>query len=157
MRSKAGMARKGKLKRHSDSEANAIAANVSVKAPLPSLQDKPYPSLGLCVSQAILEETPVLHICIRNNQCHVLLQRYACKRLRLDYEASSFDNSWNSCSILVRSDFRRPEIQNIPGRHARRPAYNRKLPLRISAYARDSHVLYLPSVLPCLSFQLSQL
>ena len=47
MRSKAGMVRKGKLKRHSDSEANATAANVSVKASLPSLQGKPYPSLGL--------------------------------------------------------------------------------------------------------------
>ena len=54
MRSKAGMVRKGKLKRHNASEANAIAANVSVKASLPSLQDKPYPSLELCVSQAIL-------------------------------------------------------------------------------------------------------
>ena len=157
MRSKAGMVRKGKLNCHNDSEVNAIAANMSVKASLPSIQDKPYPSLGLCVSQAILEETPVFDICDRNIQRHILLQRYACKRLRLEYEASSFENSWKSCSILVRNDFRRPEIQNIPGRHAPRPAYNRKLPLRISAYARDSHVLYLPSVLPCLSFQLSQL
>ena len=112
MRSKAGMVRKGKLKCHNDSEVNAIAADMSVKASLTSIQDKPYPSLGLCVSQAILEETPVFHICDRNIQRHVLLQRYACKRSRLEYEASSFENSWNSCSILVRNDFGRPEIQN---------------------------------------------
>ena len=59
-----------------------MAAKTSVKASLPSLHDKPYPSLGLCVPQAILEETPVLHISDRNNQRHVLLQRYACKRAR---------------------------------------------------------------------------
>ena len=77
VRSEVGMARKGKLKSHDGSEVNAMAAKTSVKASLPSLHDKSYPSLGLCVPQAILEETAVLHICDRNIQCHVLLQRYA--------------------------------------------------------------------------------
>ena len=40
-----------------------MAAKRSVKASLPSLHDKPYPSLELCVPQAVMEETPVLHIC----------------------------------------------------------------------------------------------
>ena len=35
MRSEAGMARQGKLKRHDSSEANAMAAKTSVKALLP--------------------------------------------------------------------------------------------------------------------------
>ena len=57
MRSKAGMARQGKLKHHDGSEVNAMTAKTSVKASLPSLHDKPYPSLGLCVPQAISKET----------------------------------------------------------------------------------------------------
>ena len=77
-----------------------MAAKTSVKASLPSLHDKPYSSLGLCVPQAILEETPVLHIHDRNNQRHILLQRYACKHGHLEREASGLHNSWNSCSIL---------------------------------------------------------
>ena len=77
-----------------------MAAKTSVKASLPSLHDKPYPSLGLCVPQAILEETPVLHIRNCDNECHVLLQRYACKRVRLEREASGLHNSWIFCSIL---------------------------------------------------------
>ena len=53
------------------------------------------PSLGLCVPQAILEETPVslLHIRDRNNQRHDLFQR---KYVRLEREASGSHNSWNS-------------------------------------------------------------
>ena len=57
VRSEAGMARQGKLKRHDSSEVNAMDAKMSVKSSLPSLHDKPYPSLGLCVPQAILEES----------------------------------------------------------------------------------------------------
>ena len=34
-----------------------------------------------------------LHIRDRNNQRHVLLQRYACKRVRLEREASGLHNS----------------------------------------------------------------
>ena len=73
MRSEAGTARQGKLKHHDSSEVNAVSAKTSVKALLLSLNDKPYPFLGHCVHQAILEETPVLHIRDRNNQCHILL------------------------------------------------------------------------------------
>ena len=76
MRSEAGMARQGKLKRLDGSETNAMAAKTSVKASLPNLPNKRYPSLTL-VPQAILEETSALHIRDRNNQHHVLLQRYA--------------------------------------------------------------------------------
>ena len=53
VRSEAGLARQGKLKRHgSEGQVNAMA----VKS-LPSLYDKPYPSIGLCVPQAILEDS----------------------------------------------------------------------------------------------------
>ena len=114
MRSKAGMARQGKLKRQNDSEVNAMAAKTSVNASLPSLHDKPYPSLGLCVPQLILEKTPVLQICESNNQRHGLLQSYECKRVHLERDASGLHNSWNSCSILqkcIRNYLRRSEIQ----------------------------------------------
>ena len=47
MHSEAGMARRGKFKRHDGSEANAIAAKTSVKASLPSLHDKWYLFLTL--------------------------------------------------------------------------------------------------------------
>ena len=56
MRSEADMARQGKLKRHNGSEVNVMAAKTSVKVSLPSLHDKPYPSLGFCIPHAILEE-----------------------------------------------------------------------------------------------------
>ena len=59
---------------------DGMAAKTSVNASLPSLHDKPYPSLGLCIPQAILEENPVLHIRDGNNRRHVLLQHYARKR-----------------------------------------------------------------------------
>ena len=82
--SEAGMAAgQGKLKRHDGSEVNAMAAKTSVNASLPSVPDKTYPSLGLCVTQAILEENPVFHIRERNNQRDVLLQRSACKLKRV--------------------------------------------------------------------------
>ena len=113
MRSEAGMARQRKLKRHDGSWVNAMAAKTSVNALLPSLHDKPYLSLGLCVSQAILEETPVLRIRDGNNQGRVLLQRYTCKRVRLQREVSGLHKSWNSCSILpksIRNYLKRPEI-----------------------------------------------
>ena len=64
------MATQGNLKRHDGSEANAMAAKMNVKALLQCLNDKLYPSLGLCLQQMILEETPVLHICDHYNQCH---------------------------------------------------------------------------------------
>ena len=57
VRSKVGLARQGKLKRHDGSEVNAMAVKTSVKVSLPSLHDKPYQSLGLCVLQAILEDS----------------------------------------------------------------------------------------------------
>ena len=113
-----GMARQGKLKRHDGSEVNAMAAKMSVNASLPSLHDKSYSPLGLCVPQAILEENPVFHIRDRNKQRHGLLHRYACKRVRHEREASRFHNSWNSCSMLpkyIRNYLRRSEIQNFPG------------------------------------------
>ena len=47
---------------------NAMAAKTSVKASVPSLHDKPYSSLGLCVPEAILEDSTF------NNQRHVLVQ-----------------------------------------------------------------------------------
>ena len=69
-----------------------------------------------------------LHIHDHNNQRHVLLQRYACKRLRLERKASrkasGLHNSWNSSSILrncSRNDLRRPEIQIFPGGHSPLP------------------------------------
>ena len=95
-----GEARQGKLKRPNGSEVNAMAVKTSIKVSLPSLHDKTYPSIGLRIHQAILEETPVLHIHDHNNQRHVLLQRYAYKRVRLEREASSLHNLWNFCSIL---------------------------------------------------------
>ena len=55
---------------------------------LQSLHDKPYLSLELCAPQAILNENPVLHICHCSNQRHYLLQRYTCKRIRLEREAN---------------------------------------------------------------------
>ena len=85
MRSEAGMARQGKLKRHDGSEANAMAAKTSVKASLPSLHDKRYPSLTLRSPS----DFGGLHIRDRNNQRHVLLQRYTCKRVCLERKASS--------------------------------------------------------------------
>ena len=81
MRSEAGIVRQRKLKRYDGSGVNAMAAKTSVNASLPRLDDKFYPTLGLFVPQAILEETPVLRIHDRNNQRRVLLQRYACKRV----------------------------------------------------------------------------
>ena len=78
-------------------------------------------SLGFCIAQTILKETPELRIRNRNNQCRILLQRYACKCVRLEHKASGLHNSWNSCSILqicIRNYLRRPEIQNILGEHA---------------------------------------
>ena len=51
--SEADLARQGG---HDGSEVNANAAKTSVKASLPSLHEKSYPSLGLCVPQAILED-----------------------------------------------------------------------------------------------------
>ena len=47
VRSEVGLVRQGKLKHHDGSEdqVNAMAANECVKASLPSLHDKPYPSL----------------------------------------------------------------------------------------------------------------
>ena len=114
------MAGHGKYKRHDDSEVNAMAAKTNVNASLASLHDKPYPSLGLCVPQAILDESPVLHIRGRNNQRHVLLHRYACNRVRrgLEREASSLHNSCYSCSILpkyIRKYLRMSEIQIFLG------------------------------------------
>ena len=35
------------------------------------------------------------HIRAHNNQRHVLLQRHACKGVRLEREASGLHNSWN--------------------------------------------------------------
>ena len=52
---------------------------------------------------------------LKINERHVLLQRYDCKRVHLEREASGSHNSWNSCFILrnrSRHDIRRPEIQN---------------------------------------------
>ena len=57
MRSEASMTGQGKLKRHNGSEVNAMSAKTSVKASLPSFHNKSYPSLGLCVPQAILEDS----------------------------------------------------------------------------------------------------
>ena len=51
------MARQGKLKCHDGSEVNAMAAKTSVKVSLPNLHDMMYPSLGLCVPQAILKDS----------------------------------------------------------------------------------------------------
>ena len=51
---------------------------------------------------------------LKINQRHVLLQRYDCKCVHLEREASGLHNSWNSCFILrnrSRHDLRRPEIQ----------------------------------------------
>ena len=93
MCSEAGMAKQGKLKRDGGSGVNAMAAKTSVNASLPSLHVKPYPSLRLFVHQAIVEETPVLRIRDHNNQCCVLLQHYACKRVRHEHEASCLHNS----------------------------------------------------------------
>ena len=59
-----------------------------------------------------------LHIRDRNNQCHVILQHHACKRLCLEREASCLHNLKNSCFILrkcSRNDLKRPEIQIFPG------------------------------------------
>ena len=53
----AGMARQRKLKRHDGSKVNAMAAKTSVKVSLPSLHDMMYPSVGLCVPQAILKDS----------------------------------------------------------------------------------------------------
>ena len=111
VRSEAGMAGEGKLKHHDGSEMNAMA---SVNASLSRLHDKCYPSLGLCIPQAILEENPVLHIRDCNKQHHVLLQRYACKHVCLEREASRLHNLWNSCSILpkyIKNHLKRSEIQ----------------------------------------------
>ena len=118
MCSEAGMARQGKLKRQDGSGVNAIAAKTSVNVSLSSFHDKPCTSLGLCVAQAILKETPELRIRNRNNQRHILLQRYACKCVRLKHKASGLHNSWIFCSILPkcnRNYLRRSEIQNILG------------------------------------------
>ena len=41
----------------SEDQVNAMAAKTIVKASLPSLHDKLYPSLGLCVPQAISEDS----------------------------------------------------------------------------------------------------
>ena len=74
------LVRQGNLKRHDGSEVNAMAAKTSVKASLPVFTTSgTHPCL--CVPQAILEETPVLHIRHHNNQRHVLFQRYVCKRV----------------------------------------------------------------------------
>ena len=82
----------------------------------PESSRQTYPSLGLRlrVSQAILEETPVLHIRDCNNQRHVLLQRHVCKRVRLEREASGLHNSWSILRKCIRNDLRRPEIQKFP-------------------------------------------
>ena len=47
----------GKLKHCDGSEVNAMAEKTSVKASLPSLHDKQYPSLELYIPLAILEES----------------------------------------------------------------------------------------------------
>ena len=57
MRSEAGMARQGKLKRHDGSEANAMAAKMSVKASLLSLHDKRYPYLTAFVKRSWRKNT----------------------------------------------------------------------------------------------------
>ena len=57
VRSEAGLARQGKLKCHYSSEVNAMAAKMSVKASLPSFHNKSYTTLGLCIPQAILEDS----------------------------------------------------------------------------------------------------
>ena len=54
---------------------------------------------------------------LKINQRHVLLQRYACKRVHIEREASGLHISWNSCFILrnrSKHNLRRPEIQNFP-------------------------------------------
>ena len=111
---KPGMAKQGKLKRQDDSGANAKAEKTSVNVSLSSFHNMPYTSLGLCVAQANLKETPELRIHNSNNQRRILLQRYACKCVHLEHKASGFHNSWNSCSILtkcIRNYLRRPECQ----------------------------------------------
>ena len=60
MRSEAGMARQGKLKRHDGSEANKMAAKTSVKTSLPS-HDKRYPSLTLRSPSALGGNTCTPH------------------------------------------------------------------------------------------------
>ena len=59
VRSEAGLKWQGKLKPHDSSEdhVNTMATKASVKASLPSFHDKSYPSLGLCVPQAILGDS----------------------------------------------------------------------------------------------------
>ena len=145
VRNEAGLARQGKLKRHLDSEVNAVAAKTSVKALLPSLHDKPVPILRTLRSASHLGG---LHIRDRNNQRHVLLQRYTCERVRLEREANGLHNSCNFCSILrkcSRNDLRRPEIINFPGGHSPR-RYTciyalLETPLRIFAYASEAYSL----------------
>ena len=115
-RSKAGMARQGKLKRHDGSEdqENAMAAKTSIKVSLPSLHDKPYPSLGLCVPQAILEDF-TFAIAINN------ITFYYSTTLASVYASSTRRAVCIICRILAlyseksRNDLRRPEIQNFLG------------------------------------------
>ena len=63
---KYGEAREIETSRRFRGECNGCENECQCVAP--SLREKPYPPLGLCVPQAIIEETPLFHIHDQNNQ-----------------------------------------------------------------------------------------
>ena len=146
VRREAGLARQGKLKRHLDSEVNAVAAKTSVKASLPSLHDKPYQSLGLCVPQAILEDS-IFVIAIINVTFYysaTLASVYASSArrtvciIRAIFALYSENAAETISEGLKLSIFLGGILQDPPCACATR-AFVRcwKPPLRISAYASD--------------------
>ena len=134
---RSGFGRQGKLKRPDVSEVNAMAAKTSVKASLPNLHDK-----RLCIPQAILEDSTFVIAIINVTFYYSATQ--ACKRTRLEREASGLQSSYNSCSknaaetILEGLNYK--IFLDLPCERAMcafmRSAYCWKPPLRSLAYAR---------------------
>ena len=128
-----------------------------MKASLPSLHDKPYPSLGLAFPKRSWREPlyrlySTFAIAIFNVTFYYGAS-YACAP-RLEPESSGLHISLNSCSTdytlkMHKKRSQRPEIQKLPPVLARYACiYVLRLlleaTLRISAYAGPMHVSCIP-------------
>ena len=91
--SKVAMVKEGKLKCHDGSNINAIARKTSIKALLLDLDDKPYPFLGLCIPQAILEETLYFTFTLTIINVTFYYSIGFASVLKLEQKASSLHNS----------------------------------------------------------------
>ena len=87
--SKVSLLRQEKLKHHDGSEDQCNGCKNECHGVAPESSRQAVPILRTLYSPSDLGG---IHIRNRNNQHHILLQRYACKRLRLERDVSGLHN-----------------------------------------------------------------